>query len=382
MPTGIFTKAQRIDQIRGAVASGDYSFLEDLAGSLELQPRTIMGYVLRTDIRLPPFRNRDNSYGNIRQDPALDELIVDGRYQTLKQVAKKYSLRKGNAISKERVRQYIVARGLQGVFDESRDGYRREQGRVVGGLVSGQGFPDLLNDLIVNKRAEASEQEAFAYDLTIGRETGNRSKNSPNLLPFSRVYPLLMDYWQIREDGKNKSITEFGRDNGIHFVTVGNIFRELGLPPLGKKKIKKKRVITPDWKKDLIDRSYDGIMSAVDIAHFLNMPAWNVKDRFKRISKRENRERKNVKKATGPYGKEVLVRYSAASQIYEARNAGFSDTETLGLVNVREKEREWYWRSEEWIRDDIINTLKFFYAGQEVSKPWVTPNLRAFDGAV
>lgn len=381
MPTGIYTKNDRIEQVRAGVGSGKYEYLEDLADSLGLQPRTIMRYALDSDISLPPFRDRNRSYGKVSQNNLMDSLIIHGRYQTLKQVANEF-VKRGGALtmSHERVRQYIAARGLQTVFDESRSDYLANQGTVASSLISFGGLPESLNALILDKRVSASAQEAFAYDMAMKKDNDARPSAS-NLLPFGKVYGLMMDYWEVREDGRNKSLNQFGDDHGIHFVTVGNIFRGLGLPTLGGKKMTKKRVPTPEWKKDLIDRSYDGIMSAADIGHFLQIPAWNVKDRFKTITG-SGRNRSNVKTVTGPYGKPVSVRYNTASQVYEARDAGFSDPETRELLKIREKERDWYWKNVGWIGEDIKDTLKFFYRGEEVTKPWVTPNLREFDGNV
>ena len=379
MPTGIFTKEHRIQQIREEVSSGNHAYLEDLSEAIGLQPRTIRRYTLKLDIPLPPLRDKVVGYGNIAQNPFMDELIAHGRYQSLLQVAQEYVSRRGGTMSHERVRQYIGAWELQGVFDESREGYRQEQGRIAGGLVNDQGIGSILNGLILKKRAEANEQEKFAWNMAVRRVNETSLVNAHNLLPFRKTYGLMMDYWQVREDGRNKSLDAFADDNGMHFVTVGGVFRGLGLPSLGGKKMFKKRVATPQWKKNAIDRSYDGFMSFRDIAHFLEMPYWNVKDRFLRTT--NTGKSRSLKTVTGLDNKVGPVNYKLASEVYEF-SRDFTDDEVEEVLGIESRQRDWYRQNARWIEPDIIGTLKFLYSGQEVSKPWVTPNLRAFDGVL
>ena len=66
------------------------------------------------------------------------------------------------------------------------------------------------------------------------------------------------------------------------------------------------------------------------------------------------------------------LNYRTASQIYEARDAGFSIEETLELLEKDERVYGYALEHELEISEHIINNLRIMFPDKKITKPYIT----------
>ena len=354
------TPQERVNQIKGLLDKNRYECLEDLAQEIGILTRTIIGNyssaLSEQGYKLPPVQDFEKFYRGVKKDPKKDRLIKRGL--SLEQISKK------TRISKERVRQYIVGRGMHEEWRESREHFKNQTHYKFRDNKRDQILADSLDGLIKSKLDELPEKERFASE---GAMIIDSNRTRGRSYSFEQVYDLLVDRFEVIESGGKKSVSEYERDHDISFPTVSRIFQRLNLSTTHDKKHKAKKFVN-DFQEEAIERAYDLCMNVPDIAYFLGVRPHVVSVRFIEMGGRDPGD--YVKELGGVEGKKK-VNYRIASQVYEARDAGFSIDETLELLDTSRPVYDFAIRKSKTIKPDIIEALKVLYPDRNIENPWV-----------
>src|SRR3989338_2031208 len=360
------TREKRIEQIKQAIANGA-QFIEDVADKIGTKPISLYRNY-KKDINLPPFKDQKNRH-SAKKDPLKDELIRKGL--TLEEIAEKYSqITSKRKITRDGIRKYIVGTGQHEIWEQAKEERKNEYGEkkhVLAGLSSQlENIGScLVSQIELAGLKNASEEERIAYEKT--QEYINSKKWTT--YSFNQIFSLFQDYYTALSNNEKVSIMKLGENNNVYFTTVGRILRDVGLKPLIRVSTKE-RVATPKYKKRVLERAVEVEMPSIDIAYFLRAPSYTVQ--FFSYHYKGNKIRPQVKQFIKRFGsKSSILNYKTASEIYEARDLGFSREETLELLEVDNKVYRYAIRHRKEISQHIMNSLHIMFPDKEVTKPYV-----------
>ena len=234
--------------------------LEALCKQVKVSPTSIYQKAKKHNIDLP------SDLGIYRHRPEMDSLIDQGFSQA--QIARRVDL------TRERVRQYILYSG-QYEHWQSKSQEREDLQKNT--------KPQFLT-LLVNRRQDIAQSASWAEKMAL---LYKQKCEKHSQIPIADLISFLERYKVYHDANEPVSNKKLGNQRFNH-VEVTRILNKLDLPTLSRYE----RNITTVDKKRAIQRSYPTILSAVDIAHFLNVPNHVVHTSFNKISKEKQQKRK------------------------------------------------------------------------------------------
>lgn len=356
------TKENRLKSIKQLIKSG-VEYADDIAKELGISINTIVKYARESELKLPKLKNNRYSYEHPKKDEKKDELIRDGL--TLEAIGQRTD------VTRERIRQYILGTGQHDLWREA----RKERKNVLGNLVSqirniGNNLASQIEKIVENNYCK---EDNWAYEKTKEYFYSKRYKINNEKYSFDRIFSLFKDYHQALENGDKVSLKKFGERHGFHFVSVGKFFGDVGLKPLGQlfTHERKKRVATPKYKKQALEKVVEVEMPNPDIAYFLNLPNYVISQFFS-IYYKGYKKRPKVKRFIrgGPRYKKSILNYRKASEIYEAEDASFSEKEILELCNISKEVYDYALDNKKEISKHIMKNLEIMFPDRKIKKPY------------
>ena len=113
-----------------------------------------------------------------------------------------------------------------------------------------------------------------------------------------------------------------------------------------------------------------------DLAYFLKIPDYIVSQvaHFWGMEKQRPKIPAFLKSFRREFGRRNArdeVTYRMSSQVYEARDLGFTNEEIKKLSNIQEKTLEYILSNEKEISSKIIGALRTIYFDKEIEKPYL-----------
>src|SRR3989344_859329 len=347
---------ERRDEIKTCIKNG-LVYIEDVAERLQVQPAHCYNLCLDADIHIL-FREQKNRYKFVKRKPIVDALIREG-LPTLENIGKKVNL------TRERIRQYIVATDQQEIWDER----RRERKNILGTIVSQiNSVGSNLADQIEQARLlNTSEKEKWAYEKVQKYfEVRRWSEN----IDFDLLFSLFQDYHAFQQQSKKVSLEWFAKKYKIWTPSIGRIFKDVGLKPLVLPH-HKKCIVTSNYKKQCLENAVEAPINPVDVAYFLDIPFY-VSNQFFRIHYKGDKQRPPVNKWIKIFDLKNKLSYRFASQIYETLDTGFSKEEIIESFGLSEELYNYALENKPEISQHIMNSLRIIFPErkEEINKPY------------
>lgn len=283
------------------------------------------------------------------RNPKIDELVPQGL--TLEMMHEMVGL------SKERVRQYLKLSGQHDLWKTARKESlakgvpgESEKNEVIGDLVG-------LITQIAYSRASEAERKTYEY-LTGGRRSRRMS--------WEKLTSLFDEYFRLKDSKEKVSLKGLEKESGISFTQVGMILRAVNLEPLHGKR---ERHITPEWKKQAIRRAFNLDVNTFDLAYFLELPNHVVYQNLRMMGDRPLRPVFITEPP--PESCFPVLNYRLASQVYEARDAGFTIEETVELLDTRKRVVDYLLEKENIVSSKIVEILGVLYPDEKITTPYV-----------
>lgn len=301
----------------------------------------------------------------VRRRPEIDSLIEESKIKTLKGIGDKVR------ITGEAVRQYMKRNDL---YDDWRIYKEIREEDEAASLVAEEKRKNLIGNIVgaVLRRAYENEtdwatRKAFEY----------LSANPRTTYSFDRLEKVFRVYQKAKEKGKKLSLNEIKEKSkaGFWFAGIGKILHRVGLEPMHGSRENRGRL--SDEEKKAIKRAGRIKMPVSDLAYFIGLENHNVSQNFLRW----HVKRQKVKCAIKPFGLVGLVGgdrkylpYRLASQIYEARDAGyfreFSRNEMAGFFDTSHEVVGYALAEEDKIAPKISRALKTIFPNRRSAKPY------------
>ncbi len=331
-----------VEKVWSIVEANGIDCLGDLVNSTQLDPRIVVGIVEQQHIDL---------------GLSLDSLAREGML----------SLRDMSRITSigcyEQVRKELIEKKLHKVWKKARRRFisgKKEERSENKDLIRArkQVLEEIVNVVsgsIVKKLREDSNDWAYRKTLDYFME------NTVRTLVFEDILEFLRRYKSCQDQGTKRSLMELSKGLSISYTVAGRILSSLDLKPLYGTK---EWVILTKDDKSRIQRAYSIEMPATDLAYFLGLPLNKVIENFKDIGKR-----RQCRVITCLDGSPLT--YRIASQIFMAKDAGYTDEEVMSEFNMSQRLLNYFYRNKKDLKETIINALRVIYKDHKVSKPYL-----------
>jgi hypothetical protein len=205
------------------------------------------------------------------------------------------------------------------------------------------------------------EQKAAEYYLSL-KGLDSRAYS------FETLTRLFANYQAAQLSGRQLSLEELSEsiDRKINSPQVGRLLRIVGIAPLYGKR---DRHATPAYKKEAMQRAFALDMPSTDIAYFLGMSDYNVRQKFTATGKRPHAKRL-IAETGSKYGRHIS--YRLASEVYEAVDAGFKKREICKLVDVNVEVVDYAIENRGVLQEKIIHALRVMYPDRTIIRPYLS----------
>lgn len=333
-----------MNQVIEAINNGAIS-ISDIEGRTGVSYSLIRKCSDKYGIELPKRgRIRQN---DLARNSDIVEFAMQGRQgRSLREVGRYFKL------TAERIRQVIDELDMHDAFIMKRSAPVREGIQRKKELSNILGFIDL-------KLKDSAKQNGWAYEKAVEYIT-NSSRNRLRTHSFDEIVHIFEAYETALKNGVKLSLEELAVGTGFNFAQVGTILSDVHVSPMHGDNWKG-RIVTPEYKKEAILRGDNFGLSSSDISYFVGLPYYTVSSLI----------RKNKKSSSGKtlnFGKNLTVK--SASEIYEARDAGFTFNETCELLDLSPKVVGLAVLRAIEIESQIVNYLRFLYGDGKITKPY------------
>lgn len=262
-------------------------------------------------------------------------------------------------ITYERIRQIINEMpDFHDYHFMSRNGMKykrvdREKEKVRGKLLSL--LEQRKNILSSEFKGAWAEKKALEYRLA----------NNLRILDYNRLVEIFTVYDEARQSENGVRLTDMAERLDASFAGISKILRRAELPVLGRNiRIKGYHKFTNEQRELLVDLVRISPISVSDMAYFtgrsgIGMTLWHAGVKAVR--------RKSLKF----FGHGKKLGYRLASQIFEAQDLGFSNSEIAELVEKPMNLVDYAVFHRKEIEEPIIDVLRKLYPEQNVEKPYL-----------
>ncbi|MBI1935252.1 hypothetical protein HYS31_02325 [Candidatus Woesearchaeota archaeon] len=331
---------KRLEILHRAIAEGVKS-LEELCRRTSLKPNGFYMFYKRHHIELPPnlipFRYKPEMDAAIDRGEPLPAIGAAGGYtgNARRQNAYLYLMHSGQFEDWKQKRK------------EAKEAKKAEEAQIC------QELPSVLEARVAQLAENASWAERMALRYVQAVKYVKQ--------PYKRLIRLFSQYEAARNKGRKLSLEKLGKPLGMNQSYVGHILNKVGLEPMIRGHIKAPRY-SQETKALVRKVSKLGISSA-DASYFLGLPGHYAGQ----LSRR-----KGFKFKPKSYLARIGVRsltYRLASQIYEAKDAGFKRGEIAELLDTSRNVVAYAFDNGPTFAPKIVRVLRALY-GSNVNKPY------------
>jgi len=291
--------------------------------------------------------------------------LSDGRRVDILNGLSLIELGKKWKLSRERARQIINREDL---YDDWRMG--REQ---VRGKLEREKLEEVQRREAIGEVLEVMTAGKYKGADWSGRMALKHFSRHPwSSLGFDKLEKLFGLYREARESGEKVSLRKFGERSGMHFATVGEILKESGLEPLVRGKLKKDSGRIEVLNEYAKQSKYFNL-SCRDVGYFLGMTGYGASIHL--VKSKKFKRGKGLAREFS-LSKKRKVSYRKASEVFEARDAGFDRDESAYLLDVDRRFVDFVLREKHYIKDSLQKALRVLHPGRKTHKPYLTSEER------
>ena len=339
-------KSERLEEIRRLVKEGVNSY-EEMRNRIGYSKTTLVRYNSKYNLGIigrqerKSFHNRDRL---IRRGLSLEEIAERER------------------VTEQCISSYIIKTGKHEKWRKSRKHYIEKTSYLERERLKKQEIlkiEDVLEQVILSK-IPLEDREAYQK----AQEYLHRYKRTS--YDFENLFTFFKRYYQGKREGKKISLERLRE--GLIFPYDFQAARVLKL--VGEKPLfgSHKREITPKWKKQAIKRAVSIQMPVSDIAYFLGLPAYTVFQSFQKFGIKAKRP--EISKVIAGFDIRKL-NCRLASQIYEAKDLGFTRGEVMELLDVPEQVYDSFLNHKDEVGGRIVDALRVLYPDRRIRKPYL-----------
>src|SRR3989344_5213749 len=234
------------DAIRAEVEKGNTN-LESVADAVGLKPSSASIYARKLGIHLqcsstdepvvsvvPDIVHIPNSTIADRKERS-DSLLADrqARLEALvEERAPASQIGKAFGVCKERVRQLLHQAGLHGTWKQRRKELPEITAKIAAARAAQRtAAHTALLSLFKHRRRVKAQESGWAHEATV-RYFESMKYECRAAQDYGTILALFQQYEQAQRAGKILSLEELGKPLDLHFVRVGDIIRDAGVPPM------------------------------------------------------------------------------------------------------------------------------------------------------
>ncbi len=334
----------RLIAITQALAKGERS-LEELCKLTSYSPRMLRRFCAEYDIDLPqdliPYKYR----------PEIDRLIEEG--WVLQDIGDEVGL------TYPAIQQYIAASGQHELWERAKE---RKQSTQEKDALSRRMHLEQLDVLLRGRLRSQAKTEGWAYEKAVDYFNARKIRESSRSISLFVLVDALKRYESAQELGERRSLENLAEGLPLTYAHFGRVLNQLGLKPLSGDRSKKKKEEYKD-KPSAILRASELDISSGDMAYFLDVSPAFVDHH------REDNCINPYRGFLGVVGRQWIT-YRLASQIYEAKDAGFTPDEIPELLDASVTVVSYALKQRSTFEVKIIDGLRVLYDKPALDKPY------------
>lgn len=255
-------------------------------------------------------------------------------------------------------RRLINNYGYHKVWRKSRENFKNHP--VNNELLRGRN--EINNYLRANLNNRLGSENVSWTERKLVQYTFNRVRiKGPGLIPIDKVSIILERYHQAKINGRKLTYKEAGKDTGLLEPDTRRILNSLDCPSLNWTAIYRPRLT--EKQREAHCKAGEIEMSIADIAYF--------SERSEGLCARHIENSSNRMRTIKHFGhKEPNLTHRLASQIYEARDLGFSNGEIQDLFKVPANLVNYAFEDMGKIVKPIFQVLRLFNPDKDITKPY------------
>jgi len=259
--------------------------------------------------------------------------------------------------TRECVRQCIDGLGLHNTFEDINLRYERKLIEARTKIVT------FLNERVECMLSELSLPERRAHRYFMH----SHLRDSDRAIPYEKLLKLFQVDETARISGEKIGLDELAKRAGFEYRNnhvLSPILRSAGLIPPRVKRIFFK---LSEERKDAIRKTAElGYLSGESIRRFAGLGRSNFINKVRKGSRRE---------CIKSFGCQGVLNHYKASEIYEARDEGFSRKEISELCSVNERIFDYALNVEGEVSPQIVTALRILFPKTNITKPYYTPKI-------
>lgn len=304
---------------------------------------------------------RSSSYG-LKIRPEIDRMIVAG--DSICEMAKETEQ------SKQLMSHYIHAR-------RAHEYWRRQREKRIRREKSGEIIENKRNEIVAKAVYGVLENAARnENDFAVRKAIEYKIKYPKTSRTFEQLEKIFRAYKEADERGEKLSLEEIGKTSNagiIYASSIGDILKGVGLEPMYGTNDKRSPLSTDELKA--VARVGCIGMGALDLSYFIGLNWWNIVQTFRRNNAKRLKIKPFIKKF-GALERTSVLSYRLASQIYEARDAGyfteFSRSQMAEFFDTSREAVDYTFEHENKISPKITSVLGKIYLDRRSKKPYRT----------
>ncbi|MBW3011948.1 hypothetical protein KY311_02085 [Candidatus Woesearchaeota archaeon] len=357
-----YIRAKRFAEIKECLEAGIY-FPKDIAVLIGIRAHSVSNYANLMGLSLPKGkrgRPKGMKYG-VKPKPDVDKVIRSGKYMRLDELAKIAG------VTKQAVAMYIKNSGQEEKVDAIRKNYLEavvrngtatKQEKNLYGRYKNRYFGAVAGCIRTIMYQHAMQRPTPAYLMAMEYEFTAKFC----FLPFEKIAMLFEKAYAAIEAGEEIVYSQLERELGMSTSSIQRLLAWSKLPVKPKCRPRTRRTITED-DIEFIKRSLKVQMSYADKSYFMKRHLATVRQRSIRLGAREYSRR--YRKIDGK------SYYRTASQVFEARDLGFTNAEICALLGISKRAIANIFGHRECIEEKIIRALDTLYPGKKHTKPYL-----------
>lgn len=209
-------------------------------------------------------------------------------------------------------------------------------------------------------------EKAIDYCFSIRWRKSRLEQRLNNMSSYIKIFSRCE---QAKKNNEKPTLEKLGEGTGLWPADVRRLLLTVGSElshGTGEKKT------YPIEIKQAIRRAYDhGLeMYTTDIAHFLRIPKYIVRNEFRKLGGRK-RTHYFIKRFKHTADQKVFLTYKDASEVYEARHLGFNEDEISRVLDLDFDAVKYAVEHKDSIERKILDALEIMYPGKKHTQPFL-----------
>jgi len=260
--------------------------------------------------------------------------------------------------SKQRVQQALARYHMHGFWEIKRN--EREQEKKDQ-KYQREAYMEKFYSLLFLKRQKMAREEGWAIEQVVNA-TMKPNCDLRHIKFFEENKRVALAYDETIKNGEKPKLTDLTKRAKLKFLS--NTRRRLFAIFDGELQYtsRKRRTFSPELKQVMrraypLGMAYNDISYMIRIAYNEEVPTQVINHEINKMGSRKSRERQGIKGLMPESGKVWVPSYKESSEVYEAMNIGFKESELPELLNLHPEAVKYSIENREHIKNRIFYAL-------------------------